>query len=270
MSIDHGASLTLQLRLTDQTPVRDTCCSPSAATVAAEPDDCFAPTAASRVTTEADTCCSTSVPTAVSAAAGADAGWLAAARYARVLAWVSLAWMTLEGVIGLVAGFHDASIALIGWALGSAIEGLASLIVIWRFTGSRTLSEEAERRAQRMVAVSFFLLAPYIAAEALRDLITGHEAHPGIVAMVLTASSVVLMPLLGIAKHRLGTRLGSAATAGEGTQNLMCAAQGAAVLVGLAVTATLGWHWIDPAVALALAAWAIREGVQAWHGEDCC
>ena len=79
----------------------------------------------------------------------ADERWLRAARYARWLAWVSLAWMIGEGVVGLAAGLAAGSIALVGWALGSAIEGLASVIVVWRFTGSRTLSTTAERRAQR-------------------------------------------------------------------------------------------------------------------------
>src|SRR5450759_806167 len=89
-----------------------------------------------------------------------DARWLRAARQAKALAWFSLAWMTGEGVLGLIAGITANSISLIGWALGSVIEGLASIIVIWRFTGSRTVSETSERRAQRAVAVSFFLLAP--------------------------------------------------------------------------------------------------------------
>src|SRR2546429_2283035 len=101
-----------------------------------------------------------------------DAGWHTAARTTRILSWMSLLWMTGEGALGLVAGAASGSIALIGWALGSAIEGLASIIVIWRFTGSRTLSATAERAAQKAVAISFFLLAPSIAMQAVRDLDT--------------------------------------------------------------------------------------------------
>ena len=103
----------------------------------------------------AEECCS---------AQGGDPGWLAAARRARRLAWASLAWMTAEGTVGLLAGYASGSAALTGWAFGSAIEGAASMIVIWRFTGSRTLSPAAEARARRAVAVSFWLLVPYIAA----------------------------------------------------------------------------------------------------------
>ncbi|MEP7035209.1 MAG: cation transporter [Actinomycetota bacterium] len=178
--------------------------------------------------------------------------------------------MSAEGIVGLVAGVAANSISLIGWALGSVIEGLAAIVVIWRFTGSRTLSEVAEQRAARAVAVSFFLLAPYLVVESVRDLLGGHEVTTSVLGLVVTASSLVVMPLLGRAKQILGARLGSGATAGEGMQNLMCAAQAAAVLVGLAVSATLGWSWLDPAIGLLLAGWAIYEGVQAWRGEDCC
>ena len=204
-------------------------------------------------------------------ASSANPTWLRAARQARWLAWASLAWMTAEGVIGLVAGFSAGSISLVGWALGSAIEGLASVIVAWRFTGSRTLSETAEGRAQKAVAVSFWLLAPYIAVEAVRDLIGQHHAEATTLGIVLTASSLIVMPVLGMAKHRLGARLDSGATSGEGTQNLMCAAQAGAILVALAVTAVWpgGW-WIDPVTALGIAGWSAWEGIESWRGQDCC
>jgi divalent metal cation (Fe/Co/Zn/Cd) transporter len=196
--------------------------------------------------------------------------WHARARTARLLAWVSLVWMAGEGAIGLLAGEAAGSVSLIGWALGSVIEGLASVIVIWRFTGSRSLSGAAEDRARKAVAVSFFLLAPYLAAESTRDLFTGHQPGASVLGTAVTAASVVVMPLLGVVKRRLGARLGSRATAGEGTQNLLCAAQAAAVLAGLAVTAAWGWWWADPVIALALAVVAIREGREAWRGDDCC
>jgi divalent metal cation (Fe/Co/Zn/Cd) transporter len=200
----------------------------------------------------------------------ADPAWAAAARHARLLSWISLLWMTAEGLLGLIAGLQAGSISLLGWALGSVIEGVASVIVIWRFTGTRSLSETAELRAQKAVAVSFFLLAPYIAIEAIRDLAGAHHALTSVLGIVVTAASLLVMPPLGIAKKRLADRLGSGATAGEGTQNLLCAGQAAAVLIGLAATAAFGWSWADPAIALLLAAWAIREGIEAWRGENCC
>lgn len=199
-----------------------------------------------------------------------DVVWIRNARIARLLSWFSLVWMVLEGALGLVAGGAAGSVSLIGWALSSAVEGLASIIVIWRFTGSRTLSETAERRAQKAVAISFWLLAPYIGIQSVIDLATGHRAENSLLGIVLTAASLIIMPVLGLAKHRLGARLNSGATTGEGTQNLLCAATAAAVLIGLAGNALFGAWWLDPVIGLVVAAVAVKEGREAWKGEDCC
>jgi divalent metal cation (Fe/Co/Zn/Cd) transporter len=202
------------------------------------------------------------------AVASTDPKWLAAAGQARWLAWASLLWMSAEGIVGVIAGLQANSISVLTWAASSAVEGLASAIVIWRFTGRRTRSETSERRAQKWVAASFFLLAPYFLYEAVHRLITGTQAEATPLAVGLTASSVVLMPLLGWAKLRLGRRLNSDATAGEGTQNLLCAAQAAAALIAV-VAAGAGATMIDPLAALAIAAVAAKEGVEMWRGEDC-
>jgi divalent metal cation (Fe/Co/Zn/Cd) transporter len=178
--------------------------------------------------------------------------------------------MCVEGAVGLWQGFVAGSISLIGWALGSAVEGLASLIVVWRFTGSRTLSDTAEHRARRGVAISFWLIAPYIAAESIRNLVAGERPETTLIGIAVTALALLEMPLLGYTKHKLGARLGSQATTGEGTQNYLCAAQAAAVLVTLVVIAVWpGGSWLDPVVGLAIAAVAVWQGVQAWRGQDC-
>lgn len=181
-----------------------------------------------------------------------------------------MAAMLAEGVVGLWQGLAVGSVALTGWALGSAPEGLASAMVVWRFTGWRTLSETAERRAQRGVAVSFWLTAPYIAAESLHHLLDEHHADTSVIGIALTAVALVLMPTLGRVKHILAVRLGSAATAGEGTQNYLCGAMAAAVMVGLALTAVWpgGW-WLDPAIGLVVAAVAIWQGIRSWRGQNC-
>jgi divalent metal cation (Fe/Co/Zn/Cd) transporter len=199
-----------------------------------------------------------------------DAEWQRWARWARWLAWVSMAAMLTEGAVGLWQGLAVESIALTGWALGSLPEALASAMVVWRFSGSRMLSEAVERRAQRGVALSFWLTAPYIAAESVHHLLGQRHADTSVIGMVVTAVSLLLMPPLGRAKHILAVRLGSAATAGEGTQNYLCGAQAAAVLIGLVVNA--GWPgagWFDPIIGLGIAAAAIWQGVKSWRGEDC-
>ena len=196
--------------------------------------------------------------------------WHAAARRARQLSWLSLVWMGAEGAIAITAGALAGSIALISFGLDSAIEGFASLVIVWRFTGSRLLSHAAEERAQKLVAIQFFLLAPYVAFEAVHKLVTGEQPQTSWLGIALVTSSLIGMPFLGIAKRRLADKLGSVATRGEGTQNLLCAYLAAAVLVGLLGNALFGLWWLDPAAALVVAAVALKEGRASWRGEGCC
>jgi divalent metal cation (Fe/Co/Zn/Cd) transporter len=137
--------------------------------------------------------------------------WLGLARRAKLLSWASLAYMTLEGAVAIAAGIIAASPALIGFGIDSAIEGFASLIIIWRFTGARLLSEAAERRAQALVAIQFFLLAPYVGYESLDALIVGEHPDASHVGIALSITSLLLMPYLGRAKRRIGERMGSVA-----------------------------------------------------------
>ena len=188
---------------------------------------------------------------------------------ARRLSWTSLAWLGVEGGVSITAGLAAGSVALLGFGIDSAIEALASVIVIWRFTGTRVHSTESEARAQRLVAVSFFLLAPYIAADATVALAAGRRPEVSVVGMILAAVSLCICPWLGVAKRRVGAKLGSAATAGEGRQNLLCAGLAGAVLVGLTANAAWGLWWLDPAVGLLIAAAAVREGLTTWRGDVC-
>ena len=196
--------------------------------------------------------------------------YLSLARRAKLLSWASLGYMALEGLVAVVAGIVAGSIALIGFGIDSAIEGFASVVIVWRFTGWRTLSHAAEDRAQKLVAIQFFILAPYVGIEAVRALINGSHAEESIVGIALAASSVVIMPLLGRAKQRIGSRMGSSATASEGKQNLLCAYLAAALLVGLLGNALFGAWWLDPVVALFIAYVAVQEGREAWRGDACC
>jgi divalent metal cation (Fe/Co/Zn/Cd) transporter len=198
-----------------------------------------------------------------------DAGWLRAARRARQLSWASLVWMTIEGVVGLAAGFDADSLSLLIWAASSFVEGLASVTIIWRFTGSRTTSATSERTAQRWVAGSFLLLVPYFLYQAFDRVLNGSDVHANAAGIAVTASAIVLMPALGWAKLRLARRLSSDATAGEGIQNLMCAAQAAAALVAL-IGAGAGSAFLDPVAAFVISAIAIKECVGLWRGEDDC
>jgi hypothetical protein len=188
----------------------------------------------------------------------------------RLLSWLSLGWMTIEGAVAITAGLVASSIALVGFGLDSVIEGVASVIIIWRFSGHRVFSHAAEERAQKLVAVQFFLLAPYVGFESVKALLDGEHAAVSWVGIGLAVGSVVLMPMLGIAKERLADQLGSAATKGEGRQNMLCAYLAGALLVGLLGNAIAGAWWLDPIVGLLIAGVAVKEGAEAWRGEGCC
>lgn len=208
-------------------------------------------------------------PRAVLARSAPPAERARLARRARRLSWASLAWLGVEGGLGIVAGALASSVALVAFGLDSGIEALASVAVIWRFTASRTASEGAERRAQRVVAVSFFLLAPYVAVEAVLALADGTRPSTSWLGIAIAAGSLLICPWLGVAKRRVGERLNSEATKGEGRQNQLCALLAAAVLVGLGANAAFGLWWFDPAVALVIAAACVVEGRRSWRGEDC-
>ncbi|HEY8584980.1 MAG TPA: cation transporter [Capillimicrobium sp.] len=196
--------------------------------------------------------------------------YAAHARRARLLSWLSLGWMTVEGAVALVAGVLAGSVALVGFGLDSVVEGLASVIIIWRFTGARVFSRAAEHRAQRLVAAQFFLLAPYIAFESVRHLVGGHHAEVSRLGIGLAVGSMIIMPALGIAKQRLADELASPATRGEGRQNMLCAYLAAALLVGLLANAAFGAWWLDPVVGLLIAGVAVKEGRDSWRGDGCC
>jgi divalent metal cation (Fe/Co/Zn/Cd) transporter len=189
---------------------------------------------------------------------------------ARFLAWGGIAWHVIDFGIALGAGIAASSIALIGFGADSLIEAVAGFVVIWLFTGSRLHSETAERRAQQFIAASFFVLAAYVGVESIRDLVGGHHPSASWVGIGLAAFTAPTMPLLALAKRRVGSKLNSAATVKEGAQNMLCAYLSVALLVGLLANAIAGWWWADPAAALVIAVVAVKEGRESWRGEGCC
>ncbi len=195
-------------------------------------------------------------------------------RRARALAWLGVGWHVVEAAIAILAGLAASSIALIGFGADSLIESAAGFIVLWRFAATRSTSAAAERRAQQLIAISFYVLAAYVAIEATRSLIGGERPATSWVGIGLAAFTAATMPPLAIAKARVGAKLNSSATTSEGRQNMLCAYLSLALLAGLGANALLGWWWADPITALAIAAVAVREGRDAWRGEDpscaCC
>ena len=191
-------------------------------------------------------------------------------RRARLLAWLGVGWHGIEATVAVGAGLLAGSVALVGFGADSVVEALAAFIVIWRFAAARVSSEAAERRAQQLIAVSFFIIAAYVGVEAARTVLDGERPQTSWIGIGLAVVTAVTMPLLARAKARVGDHLGSSATKSEGQQNMLCAYLSLALLVGLGANALLGWWWADPLTALAIAGVAIKEGWESWKGDACC
>ena len=189
-------------------------------------------------------------------------------RRAKLLARLSVAYNVIEGVIAIAAGVAAGSVALVGFGLDSAVEVSSGLIILWQF--SHPMPESRERRALRLLAVSFFALAAYVGFESVRALLTGAEADHSPVGIGLAIASLIIMPFISYAQRRTGRALGSNAVYADGTQTLLCTYLSAVLLIGLMLNAILGWSWADPVAGLVIAAVAVREGLEAWAGEGCC
>jgi divalent metal cation (Fe/Co/Zn/Cd) transporter len=194
-------------------------------------------------------------------------------RRGRLLAWFTIAWNSVEGVVGIVSGVMAGSIALVGFGVDSYVEVLSGAVVLWRLSKERhgeKVSEAAEHRALRIIAATFFALAAGVAAESVRKLVTGEHPSTSAAGMALTAVSLIVMPVLAKAKGRVGRRLGSHALQADATETVLCVWLSAIVLVGLVLNAAFGWWWADPVAALGIVYVAAREGREAWRGDTCC
>jgi divalent metal cation (Fe/Co/Zn/Cd) transporter len=187
-----------------------------------------------------------------------------------MLAWLGVGWHAVEAVVAIAAGVAAGSIALVGFGADSVVEGFAGVVLLWRFAGRREAAANAERRAQRLIAASFFAIAVYVSIEALLSLIGTDHPQASWVGIGLSIVTLAVMPPLATAKGRVAGQLGSSATHSEGRQNMLCAYLSAALLAGLGVNALFGWWWGDPAAALLISGVAAREGVGAWQGQACC
>lgn len=194
-------------------------------------------------------------------------------RRARLLAWFTVGWNAIEGLIGIGSGIAAGSVALVGFGVDSYIEVLSGAVVLWRLAKERhgeAPSAVAERQALRIIAGTFFALAAGVAVESARKLATGEHPSASAAGIVLTVVSLVVMPTLARAKGNLGRQLGSRALEADATETVLCVWLSAIVLGGLLLNAVFGWWWADPVAALGIVYVAAREGREAWEGDTCC
>lgn len=188
------------------------------------------------------------------------------------LAALTITWNAVEAVVAISAGIAAGSIALIGFGFDSTIEVGSAFVVVWQFRGELRggYDEDRERKALRLIAVSFFVLATYVVVEAFRDLFfVDSEASTSAVGIVLAALSLAVMPALAIAKRRTAIELGSPTLRADAAETMLCAWLSVVLLGGLVLNATVGWWWADPLAAIAIAGLAAKEGLEAWRGESC-
>ena len=186
-------------------------------------------------------------------------------RRALALAYLSMGWMVIEAGVAVTAGILAASVALVGFGLDSVIEFFSAVIVVWQLHGQ---GEQRETRAVRLIGVTFFALAAYLAVESIRDLIDQARLEHSIPGIAVTAAALIVMPLLAVAKRRTGQAMNNRAVIADSDETAFCAFTSAAALLGIGLNAGLGWWWADPAAALVIAALAVREGLEAWENDD--
>lgn len=189
-------------------------------------------------------------------------------RRAQLLAGASVGYNAVEAVIAITAGLVAGSVALVGFGLDSIVEVSSGLIILWQFR--HPLPQSREKKALRLMALSFFALAAYVTFESVRALTGARAPDSSTIGIVLAATSLAVMPFLSWAQRRTGRALGSNAVVADSTQTLLCTYMSAILLAGLVLNATLGWWWADPVAGLVIAAVAVKEGREAWRGENCC
>lgn len=186
---------------------------------------------------------------------------------------LTIGYNVLEGVVAVAAGAVAGSVALVGFGIDSGIEVAAATVVIVRLLAELRgdeYDENKERLALRFIALTFFALAVYVVVQGVRDLLIGERPDISVAGIVLTGLSIVIMPWLAWAKRRAGEAMNSRLVVADATETKLCAWLSVSTFAGLLGFAVLGWTWLDPVAGFVIAAFAIKEGREAWEGELVC
>lgn len=186
-------------------------------------------------------------------------------RRGRLLAYLTILWNSLEGIIAVSAGILAGSIALVGFGVDSVIEVSSGAIILWRLASG----EHRERLALRLVGVSFLALAAYVAFDAVKSLGLRERPEATYVGIAIAALSLAVMPFLAHKKRKVAAHLKSDAMRADSRQTDLCAYLSAILLGGLILNAIFGWWWADPIAALIMVPIIAKEGVEALRGKTC-
>jgi divalent metal cation (Fe/Co/Zn/Cd) transporter len=196
-------------------------------------------------------------------------------RRGRRLEYFTIAWNAIEGLLAMAMGAIASSISLVGFGLDSLIEVMSGSVLLWRMSVDVDVHrrELNEKRALRVVGIGFLLLAAYIAYESSMDLVSRRAPEHSLPGIILASVSLVVMPLLSMAKRKVAVALGSVAMKADARQTEFCAYLSAILLGGLLLNALFGLWWADPVAGLVMAPMIAKEGIEDLQGKacgDCC
>ena len=195
-----------------------------------------------------------------------------AVRRGKRLEYATVAYNSVEGLIGIGAGLVAGSIALVGFGFDSVIEVTSGAVLLWRLRADvdPARREHVEAVSVRIVGICFFVLALYIAYDSVRMLLLRESPERSLPGIVLAIASLVVMPILARAKRRVARMIASNALAADARQTELCMYLSAILLGGLVLNATFGWWWADPAAGLLMIPIVLREGLNGLKGRPCC
>ena len=198
-----------------------------------------------------------------------------AALYNRALwlEYLTVVYNLLEASLSLIFGRIAGSIALIGFGLDSIVESLSGLVMIWRLRkhGRVTRSEEerVEKKAMKFVAATFFILGFYILYQSIKKLVLKEMPDPSLPGILIALASLVVMPMLSVAKRKVGEELHSGALIADSKETLACAFLSIALLLGLGFNYLLGWWFADAIAGIFIVIFLFHEGLETWREEEC-
>ena len=187
---------------------------------------------------------------------------------ALLLAYATIAWNVIECIVAVGSGLAASSKALVGFGLDSAVEVLSAFVIVWQLRGE--LTHDREQRALKLIAISFFVLAFYVSITSVLGLLNQSKSETSYVGIGLAIASLIVMPSIAILKKRTGKAMNSQSVVSDSKQTLLCRYLSLVLLIGLVLDATLNWWWADPVAAILIALLALKEGREAWKGDNCC
>lgn len=185
----------------------------------------------------------------------------------------TITYNVIEGFIAISAGLIASFVSLVGFGFDSGIEVFAAILVLTKLRAqfySSNFDEEKERKALKLIGVTFFLLATYVAITSFRNLLIDGSSEVSPVGIALTSLSVLIMPILAHQKMSTGRKLGSRLLMADAKETQLCAWLSVSTLTGLLTFYFFSWNWVDSVASLVIAVFAINEGREAWAGELAC